>query len=134
MKHIIKGAVALSVIMGSTFAVVAQQNGTTHQHMQMPQTNAMEQMGPKGDTGPSSQAYSGAMNKMHQDMNIEYSGNADVDFVRSMVPHHQGAIDMAKIVLAFGKDPAIRKLAEDVIKAQENEVAFMKDWLSKNAK
>ena len=134
MKHITKGAVALSLMVGSTIAVVAQQNGTTHQHMQMPQTNPMEQMGPKGDTGPSSQAYSGAMNKMHQDMDIEYSGNPDVDFVRGMIPHHQGAIDMAKTVLAFGKDPAIRKLAEDVIKAQENEVAFMREWLSKNTK
>ena len=67
-------------------------------------------------------------------MDIEYSGNPDVDFVRGMIPHHQGAIDMAKTVLAFGKDPAIRKLAEDVIKAQENEVAFMREWLSKNTK
>ena len=134
MKRMLIGAVAFSVLAATGIAVVAQQNGTTHQHGQMGQTGMMEPMGPKGDTGPSSQAYAGAMNKMHKDMDIEYSGNADADFVRGMILHHQGAIDMAKTVLAFGKDPAIRKLAEDVIKAQESEVALMKDWLSKNAK
>jgi hypothetical protein len=89
-------------------------------------------MAPKGDTGPSSQAYNGVMMKMHQDMGITYSGNADVDFVKSMIPHHQAAVDMAKTVLAFGKDPEVKKLAEDVIKAQETEIAQMKTWLQKN--
>ncbi|MFY8102187.1 MAG: DUF305 domain-containing protein, partial [Allorhizobium sp.] len=45
---------------------------------------------------------------------------------------HQGAIDMANIVLEHGKDPEIRKLAEEVIKAQEGEIAMMKEWLAKN--
>jgi hypothetical protein len=86
----------------------------------------------KGDTGPSSQAYNGIMMKMHKDMGITYSGNADVDFVNGMIPHHQAAVDMAKTVLAFGKDPEVKKLAEDVIKAQEAEIAQMKTWLQKN--
>jgi uncharacterized protein (DUF305 family) len=49
-----------------------------------------------------------------------------------MIPHHQGAVDMAKIVLAFGKDLEVKKLAEGIIKAQEQEVAWMKEWLAKN--
>jgi hypothetical protein len=90
------------------------------------------QMQPKGDSGPSSLAFNGIMIKMHQDMAITYTGNADADFVNGMIPHHQGAIDMAKTVLAFGKDNDIKKLAEDVIEAQEKDIAEMKDWLKKH--
>ncbi|TIP16039.1 MAG: DUF305 domain-containing protein, partial [Mesorhizobium sp.] len=70
--------------------------------------------------------------KMHKDMMLNYTGNADVDFVRGMIPHHQGAIDMAKVVIANGKDPEIRKLAENVVKAQEAEIKKMQDWLAKH--
>jgi uncharacterized protein (DUF305 family) len=87
----------------------------------------------KGDTGPSSLAFQGINKKMHDGMDITFTGNADVDFVRGMIPHHQGAVDMAKTVIAFGKDPAVRKLAEEIIKAQESEIALMQDWLKKNA-
>jgi len=48
-----------------------------------------------------------------------------------MIPHHQGAIDMAKIVLAFGADPEIKQLANGIIKAQESEIALMREWLQK---
>ena len=89
---------------------------------------------PKGDTGPSSQAFNGLTQRMHQDMQMTWSGNADVDFVKAMIPHHQGAIDMAKTVVAFGKDPEVRKLAEAVIKSQEAEVATMKAWLAAQKK
>jgi uncharacterized protein (DUF305 family) len=87
---------------------------------------------PKGDTGPSSLAFQGINTKMHEAMNIVFTGNADVDFVRGMIPHHQGAIDMARTVIAFGKDPTVRKLAEEIIRAQEGEIALMREWLNKN--
>ena len=89
---------------------------------------------PKGDSGPSSLAFQGINAKMHEAMNITFTGDADVDFVKGMIPHHQGAIDMAKTVLAFGKDPAVRKLAEEIVKAQESEIALMREWLTKNSR
>jgi uncharacterized protein (DUF305 family) len=81
---------------------------------------------------PSTMAYMKGMDRMMKDMMVPYTGNADVDFVRGMIPHHQGAIDMAKVVLEHGKDPEIRKLAEAIVKAQEGEIAWMQEWLKKN--
>ncbi len=96
------------------------------------QMQGMQQ--PTGDDGASSLAFAGANNKMHQGMAIAYTGDADVDFVRGMIPHHQGAIDMAKIVLAFGSDPELKALAEGIVTAQEAEIAEMEAWLKKNGK
>ena len=88
--------------------------------------------GAKGDTSPSSLAFHAINEKMHKGMDITFTGNADADFVRGMIPHHEGAVDMAKVVMAFGKDPEIKALAESIIKAQETEIAQMKAWLAKS--
>ncbi|WP_244479340.1 MULTISPECIES: DUF305 domain-containing protein [unclassified Rhizobium] len=87
---------------------------------------------PKGDQGPSSQAFAKANARMHAGMAITYTGKADVDFAKGMIAHHQGAIDMAKVELEFGTDPELRALAQEVIAAQEAEIARMKAWLAKN--
>lgn len=96
--------------------------------------SASQHSQPKGDNSPSSLAFAAVNQKMHQGMDITFTGNADVDFVKGMIPHHQGAIDMAKTVLAFGKDPEVRKLADEIVKAQESEIALMQEWLKKNAR
>lgn len=77
-------------------------------------------------------AFKTAMNKMHQAMPMEFTGRADVDFVKAMIPHHQGAIDMAKVELQYGKDPQLREMAKQIIAAQEKEIAEMQAWLKAN--
>lgn len=79
-------------------------------------------------------AFQEANDKMHRDMNIAFTGDADADFARGMIPHHQGAVDMARIVLQHGKDAEIRKLAEEVIRTQEAEMKMMREWLAKRGK
>lgn len=117
----------------STSAVLAQDNSMHQGHDMSSMDHGSMDHGAMGDS-PSSKAFAEANAKMHKDMAVPLTGNADVDFVQGMIPHHQGAIDMAKIVLEHGKDPAIRKLAEEVIAAQEGEIAMMKDWLAKNGR
>ena len=100
----------------------------------MAQTMDHSSHGMAGDQSPSSIAFAEANDKMHADMAVPLTGNADVDFIAGMIPHHQGAVDMARIVLEFGIDPEVRKFAQGVIDAQEGEIAWMHDWLAKQPK
>jgi uncharacterized protein (DUF305 family) len=71
-----------------------------------------------------------SMDKMHMAMGaIKRSGDSDVDFVRLMLPHHQAAIDMAKTELLYGKDPQMRRLAQEIITDQQSEIELMQRWL-----
>jgi uncharacterized protein (DUF305 family) len=136
-RTLIVGLTAGTLALGTALAF-AQQQHYGHGSHQMPAAaadhSAHGSAKPKGDSSPSSLAYHAINAKMHEGMDIAFTGNADIDFVRGMIPHHQGAVDMAKTVLAFGKDPQIRKLAEEIIKAQESEIALMQGWLKQNAK
>ncbi|HYE00383.1 MAG TPA: DUF305 domain-containing protein [Alphaproteobacteria bacterium] len=76
--------------------------------------------------------FQAANDRMHRDMGVKLTGDADRDFAAGMIPHHQGAIDMAKIVLEHGRDPELRKLAEDIVAAQEKEIAQLRAWLQRN--
>ena len=70
------------------------------------------------------------MDRMHAAMgSVERSGDSDVDFVRLMLPHHQAAIDMAKTQLLHGKDPQMRRLAQEIITDQQSEIELMQLWL-----
>lgn len=75
--------------------------------------------------------YMQSMNTMHDAMMAAATkARADVAFVEGMIPHHQGAIQMAQIELKYGKDAAMRKLAQDIIEAQQTEIEFMQNWLT----
>lgn len=80
---------------------------------------------------PSTAAFQAADQTMMTGMSgVEYSGNADHDFVAHMIPHHQGAVAMAKVELKYGKDAKLRALAKEIIASQDKEIAFMKQWLA----
>lgn len=65
------------------------------------------------------------MQRMMHGMHVRYTGNADLDFLAMMIPHHEGAVEMARLALIHGRDPATRRLAEDIIAGQTVEIQAM---------
>ncbi|MDQ7981281.1 DUF305 domain-containing protein [Paraburkholderia sp. SARCC-3016] len=93
----------------------------------------MNMAGSSADSSPATQAFQQADQKMMQHMSAPpYTGDADKDFVTHMLPHHQGAVDMAEVELKYGKDPQMKKLASNIVKTQKEEIAIMKRWLAKH--
>jgi len=95
-------------------------------------TPALAQHAGMSNMGGMDKGLMDSMTRMNDDMPKTSAGSVDADFVKMMIPHHQAAIDMAKVELAKGKDPAMRKLARNIIAAQEKEIAMMKGWLKKH--
>ena len=84
--------------------------------------------------GPVIEAYKKVRMDIMKGIDVPLSGQADVDFARNMIPHHQAAVAMAKIELQFGTDPDLKKMAEKMIADQEKEIGMLSAWLAKHGK
>ena len=101
---------------------------TTYKHV----TPSPQEATPAGTADPSfHRAMAEAMDRMTKDMAIPHTGDPDRDFAAMMIPHHQGAIDMAKVQLQFGRDPILRRLAQAIIVEQQQEIDLMRLELSR---
>ena len=117
---------ALLALAGAPMAIAQMQS--------MDMQKMMQALTPAPSDPASTKDFKQAHMGMMKNMNMEFSGDADVDFARSMIPHHQGAIDMAKLELKHGKSPEIRQMAEKMIKDQEKEQKDLQAFLQKHKK
>ncbi len=115
--------ITLSAVAISNYAQANEQPHQAHMNMSMSTDSAMQQELMQG------------MNQMNQDMMAaaQYK-DPDVAFAAGMLPHHIGAVKMAEVELKYGKDPEMRKLAEDIINAQQAEIEQMQKWLKAHNK
>lgn len=124
-KALAAGFVAFS--LGGTDLVLAQ--GMTGHKMPM---DGMQHAAPSGEAAasPSTAGFQAAMDMMMRN-SAPLTGNTDRDFAAQMIPHHQAAIDMAQLELQHGRDPEMRRLATEIITAQEREISQLKAFLAR---
>jgi len=114
-RYLITGAFGGALSLAA--ALVLQ--GPVHSH----------QAAPASESSPVAAQMNDAMARMHRDMAMPSSGDPDLDFAAMMIPHHQGAVDMARIELQSGKDPVLRRLAQGIIVEQLQEIDVMRRQL-----
>jgi hypothetical protein len=120
---------AIAIAAGVPLAFAEHQPGHQTDHSQ----HAQESAAPAQQLSEASKAYDQAMQKMHKQMMVPYTNDVDIDFVRGMIPHHQGAIEQAEVLLKYSKNPRLRRLAGGIIAAQKREIRFMEKWMKENA-
>ena len=120
---------ALALLAAPAFA---QQKAGAAPMADMPGMSGSSAQAPTNQA-PSDKAMMDGMAKMNRDMAAApMTGDADRDFVAMMIPHHQGAVDMARVELQYGHDPKLRKLARSIVAAQQKEIAEMKAWQARH--
>ena len=121
------GAATLAIVMatGAAFVVWAHHGSDNHGSQQVAEICATTGSEDTAEA-PFLAENDAAMKKMMADMAVKPTGDVDADFVAMMVPHHQGAIDMAIAVLRYGRNTQIRRLAQEIIVTQQQEIAAMR--------
>jgi uncharacterized protein (DUF305 family) len=115
----------ISLVMTSlTMAAITAAHSAQPQEHEMTDARASA-----GQSSSFQHAMAQAMRRMEEGMAISHSGDPDRDFAAMMIPHHQGAIDMAKAELEFGHDPVLRRLAQGIIVEQQQEIQVMQRQL-----
>lgn len=105
-------SILLITLTSSTFA-----NHHGHEGHQMP--------------GAANAPFSASMDKMHKSMNIKPSGNINIDFLKGMIPHHQGAVDMSNELLKTSKDKQVKEFAQKIIDTQKAEIKMMEEMIKR---
>jgi uncharacterized protein (DUF305 family) len=124
------------VLSGVAFDASAQQSGAMATGQMNMSAGKMDMPAQGGGTpSASTQAFEQNSANMMKNMRAPaYTGDTDADFVAHMIPHHQGAVDQAEVELKYGEDPQMRALAKSIVKAQKEEIAYMKQWQAKHNK
>jgi uncharacterized protein (DUF305 family) len=120
---------ATATFSATSFALAQDPSRTFHVRAARPIQYVADRLGRPEEQPFLSESYA-AMNKMMADMTTEPTGDVDRDFVAMMVPHHQGAVDMAKAELNYGHNEALRRLAREIVATQQQEITVMRDAMS----
>ena len=129
MKNISHKLILILFLALSHYKVSSQTKVTDPHAGHGTQAGHTSSVSSKSSISASTKKYQQINDNMHKSMDIKFTGDADKDFLAAMIPHHQGAVEMAEVVLQHGKNPKIRQLAQEIIAMQKKEIAEMKQLL-----
>ena len=110
---------------------VLAQGTHDHGHMSGKDMGAMK---PDPKDNDATREFKAADKAMMKDMDVAYTGNPDIDFRTHMIPHHKGAVAMARVALKYAKDPVTKAMAQKIIDDQTTEISDMEAWLKLHGK